>query len=395
MSWNTRAFNICVKTRIVLWKMNVRWLSSHVKGRREHGNVKTEFVYDKRVEIPVHSIQPRIAGRQWLPGSTYPSHKLPEYLPSPKDNKPALYAAVASNAPIENWADKARQILDEKLHIYGCILFRGLPLQDADDFSQFVEGLGYTFANLAGATGSRHKVGRSVYTASDNNPPSFTQEPHNEMAYMSNPPMKVFFYCNHPPTSDGGGETVIADVRDIIQRLDKDILEKFERLGMRYYSFVRCKSDKDCHRSWQETFRTNDKVEAESYMKDNGFEFRWRQDNSLSYWYHQTAFRNHHLTGERVWFNQATVGHSSHLYAHPKFADKDVSKYRYPYHCTYGDGSEIEPDVLQHIRDALWKDAVGFQLQKSDVLAFDNIYAQHGKMGFSCRRELFVSLTAE
>ena len=81
--------------------------------------------------------------------------------------------------------------------------------------------------------------------------------------------------------------------------------------------------------------------------------------------------------------------------AQPFFAGKDLPYDRCPGHTCYGDGSEIEPEVIQHIRDVHWQEAVGFQMQKSDLLVFDNVYSQHGRLGFDCERKLLVAMTSE
>ena len=62
-------------------------------------------------------------------------------------------------------------------------------------------------------------------------------------------------------------------------------------------------------------------------------------------------------------------------------------------HTRYGDGSEIEPAVLQHIRAVSWSCAVGFQWQQGDLLVFDNLLAQHARLGFTGERKLLLSMT--
>ena len=65
----------------------------------------------------------------------------------------------------------------------------------------------------------------------------------------------------------------------------------------------------------------------------------------------------------------------------------------YPFHCYYGNGSEIEASTLQHIRAVGWSCAVGFTWQTSDVLVLDNVLALHGRMSWTGDRQMFVSLT--
>ena len=67
----------------------------------------------------------------------------------------------------------------------------------------------------------------------------------------------------------------------------------------------------------------------------------------------------------------------------------------YPTHTTYGDGSEIDPEVIEHIRATGWKNAVGFPWRKGDVLVLDNLAVQHGRLSFKGDRQIMAYLTAE
>lgn len=67
----------------------------------------------------------------------------------------------------------------------------------------------------------------------------------------------------------------------------------------------------------------------------------------------------------------------------------------YPTHTTYGDGSEIDPEVIEHIRATGWKNAVGFPWRKRDVLVLDNLAVQHGRLSFKGDRQILAYLTAE
>ena len=77
------------------------------------------------------------------------------------------------------------------------------------------------------------------------------------------------------------------------------------------------------------------------------------------------------------------------------YVDADVPDDKYPINTYYGDGSEIEPEVLQHVRAVSWSCAVGFQWRKGDLLVMDNLTVQHGRMGFTGERKVLVHLTAD
>ena len=74
------------------------------------------------------------------------------------------------------------------------------------------------------------------------------------------------------------------------------------------------------------------------------------------------------------------------------FEGKELPDHLYPFHTYYGDGSEIEPDVLQHIRDVTWQSAVGFRWRNGDLLAMDNMAVQHGRISFTGPRKVLAFL---
>ena len=101
---------------------------------------------------------------------------------------------------------------------------------------------------------------------------------------------------------------------------------------------------------------------------------------------------NHPKTGDKIWFNQATLHHGSSYYQFlPGRAD--IPDYKQPTHAYYGDGSDIEPAVLQHLLATTWECAVGFKWKKGDLLVLDNLAVQHGRLGFKGERKILVYMT--
>ena len=76
---------------------------------------------------------------------------LPEFLLDARDDFPLPMDAVITedtDAEIEDWAEAAQLLLDEKLADHGAVLFRGVPMQNSDDFSAMVAGMGYRTSHL-------------------------------------------------------------------------------------------------------------------------------------------------------------------------------------------------------------------------------------------------------
>ena len=110
-------------------------------------------------------------------------------------------------------------------------------------------------------------------------------------------------------------------------------------------------------------------------------------------WQIRSAFITHPETGERLWFNQVHSHNPSYHKSLPTFINSEIPDEKFPNHSFYGDGSEIEPEVLQHIRATSWACAVGFQWRSGDLLVLNNVDAQHGRIGFTGDRKLIAYLT--
>lgn len=136
-------------------------------------------------------IPPRLAGKEFLPGST--SEDFPEVLSPPTETFP--HAVQVENPDLHSINDHAvscRRYLDENLAHYGAVLLRNLPLKTAADFASLCQGLGYKAMTYEGGAVEREELDRNsgTYTSSDE-PPQAVIEPHNEMAYCPVYPSKV------------------------------------------------------------------------------------------------------------------------------------------------------------------------------------------------------------
>ena len=127
-----------------------------------------------------------IANRKFLPGSY--GANFPKYLNEPRENFPVVVEAkdvgVSNTASPSECAQICKEGFTDKLNKYGAVLFRGFPVKDHQDFSEFFNGLGkFNSMDYIGGAAPRVQVGKDTYTASDE-PPEITIEGHNEMAYM-------------------------------------------------------------------------------------------------------------------------------------------------------------------------------------------------------------------
>ena len=143
------------------------------------------------------------------------------------------------------------------------------------------------------------------------------------------------------------------------------------------------------------TFLTNIQ-EVEAFLEKEGFAYKWEKETgALSYWYTLPPFMTHPETGEQLWFNQPTVHHCTYYKESPMYDGVSMPDDQFPTHTSYGDGTTIEPEVIQHIRAVGWQCAVGFQWKTGDLLVLDNYRVQHGKLSFNGERKILAYLTKD
>ncbi|XP_078694487.1 dapdiamide synthesis protein DdaC-like isoform X1 [Branchiostoma floridae x Branchiostoma belcheri] len=331
----------------------------------------------------------RLRGRPFLVGSDSPG--VPEFLQPPREGFPPVYVPAENGefSP-EEWAVAVREATRDEAGV-GAVLIRGMPLRTAKDFSRCVNSLALKPMSYEGGAAKRENVESNVDTASSEHP-LMSIEPHNEMSYARYYPEKIIFYCQQPADPGQGGETVMVDVREILRNLDSAVVDKFRKLGIRYHRYMPERGDffHGCN-SWKETFRTESRDDVEKYMTSQGMTWQWGEDGSISWWYNLPAMKLY--KGEWLWFCQPTLGNADFITAHPDYdSTRPIPPHLCPFNSQYGDGSDIEPEVLQHIRDVTWQAAVGFQMKRRDVLVLNNMYIQHGRLGYTGDRKLLVFL---
>lgn len=353
------------------------------------------FARGQRREIELTSPVP-LAGRKYLASSDTPG--FPRFLSGPRDDYPLfLKVQNGQGASIEQWAERSRDIIDEAYKKYKedgtavAVLFRKLPINTLEDFTKWLKGLKFDYVPYVEPTGLTPQISEYVRMGSGDSA-KYTIEPHNENAYMSK--YSKIFTVYVFQKARRGGETGIVDNREIATKLDPGFVEKCEKKQIRYWQHLPDeKSDhpSKAYKSWQRQFATNDQQVVEENLKSRGYSFEWESRNLFT-WKNLSPFICHPKTNERLWFNQLAVNHCSYLQAMPLFNDTSLPNKEYSFHSTFGDGEEIEQDLIDEVRRVKWQSAVGFEWQKGDVLFMDNLIMQHSRLSFEGERKVWISL---
>ncbi len=299
---------------------------------------------------------------------------------------PLVMQPNSQHINLTKWVVGNEEEMNKKLVEHGGILFRGFQTGSTDEFEQFTKVITPNLLNYHERSTPRSEVSGKVYTSTEYPADQFIQM-HSEMSYSSNWPQKIWFYCVKP--ADEQGETPLADNRKVFEILDEKIKEKFMEKKVMYVRNFGAGLDL----TWQNAFQTDDPGEVEQYCRDANIEFEWLENGRLRTKQVCQAVEKHPVTGEMLWFNQAHLFHVSSL---PKETRESllsvVSEEELPRNAYYGDGSPIENEVLEMIREAYRQALIVFPWEEGDVLMLDNMLIAHGRNPFVGQRKVVVAM---
>ena len=284
-----------------------------------------------------------------------------------------------------------RDFLQEKLLEHGALLLRGFPVLTAPEFAQVVRWFsGRELLDYVGGASPRMKLGGGVYTSTEY-PKYISLSLHNELSYTYTWPVHLFFHCVR--AARRGGETPLGDSRELLKKIDADVLSEFRRKHVRYERNL--SGDPGSDFSWQAAFETTERAAVEAYCRAGRVEFRWKDDGGLWLGEVRPATAVHWGTGQEVWFNQADGFHPSALTAEDYSAllatMKEEEEFRL--NSYFGDRTPLDPSALEHIREVVREEMVLVPWREGDVMIIDNMLVAHGRMPFEGPRRVLLAMT--
>lgn len=299
---------------------------------------------------------------------------------------PLVVRPAVKDVNLADWAAANRESVAAQLLAHGGLLFRSFNLRGVAEFERLVKAVSGKLLEYTYRSTPRSQVSGNIYTSTEY-PAEHSIPLHNEMSYAREWPLKIWFFCRK--TAEAGGETPIADSGRVFDRIAPEIRERFESKGVMYVRNY----GRGLDLPWQQVFNTESRPAVEEFCRSAGIEFEWQGGDRLRTKQRCQGVAAHPLTGRRVWFNQAHLFHVSSLERGVRDSLlKEFGEEELPRNAFYGDGSSIEPDALEQIREAYRLEEVVFPWQEQDILMLDNMLVAHGRTPYAGSRSVVVGM---
>ena len=294
---------------------------------------------------------------------------------------PEVVKTTLRGTNLVSWMQGNKEEIISTLREKGAILFRGFEIFDNDKFRECFKVISKDFLDYKDRSSPRSEIGGNVYT-STSHPNDQVINMHNELSYSQSWPQWIAFYCNQPSTT--GGETPIADVREVLNYLSEETKKVFKEKGILYRRLLQ----KGIGLSWQEVFQTENKEEMEANCRDRNITYKWYNEDKVAITWQKKAIVSHPKTNEELWFNHGYFFNENALNEDVKLAFESAEEL--PFNTFFGDGTSIPKEMLLEIKEAFDKARLKFLWQKGDLLFLDNMIMAHGRESYTGDRKIRV-----
>ncbi|KFZ15655.1 hypothetical protein V502_05488 [Pseudogymnoascus sp. VKM F-4520 (FW-2644)] len=315
-------------------------------------------------------------------GAPYPANTV-----TPLALKPSVHdnAEVDLDTVVETIKSLQAQdgILTKKLALHGTLLFRGLPIHSASDFSKFAHAFGYQPHEIIGIVVDRQLLAPNVAPANEA-PKEVLIYNHNESPQVPHAPEYIFFYSHRAPAK--GGETPISSSLELFYRAQQEIPEFIAELAEKgILSRVTYKEGKQYEggSTLQQAFgkeikdgddaatrRTKIEAQISRYGRGKFTTWEWTDDGLVL---------THRLPGIRTQRGTNLPTLFTGLASYYRNLQVNSGARRNVTQQLFGDGTPIPEKFLARLAEITDEIRVLHKWQQGDVLVYDNVVSQHGR----------------
>ena len=290
----------------------------------------------------------------------------------------------------EQWVHANLAELEQTLEQSGALLFRGFPIDSAEDFDTFSAAFGYPSFTYQESLSNAVRINftERVFTANEA-PKDVEIYLHHEMAQTPVSPEKLFFFCKR--AAEAGGATPLCRSDQLFSALGREnpeLAQEFRDKGLKYTTNMPAEDDPDSGqgRGWKSTLSVDTEHEAEQKLKELGYDWAWMADGGLRAVTPRLPAVMSLEDGTEVFYNQLIAA-----YMGWKGVRENPSSA-----ITFGDGSPLPIEGLDQIVALSADFTYDLQWQDGDVALIDNKLTRHGRRPFSGerKRQVLVALAA-
>lgn len=302
-----------------------------------------------------------------------------------------LQPACSNIGEFIKWYKDNSASIDEKIYQDGGILFKSIGISEVRDFEYFTKSISSNFRGWVEGNYPRKRLSNHVYISTEYDA-DYSITLHNELSFSNNWPDRLILGCLIPAAD--GGETPIADSREVLNVLNKDLIDEFEKKGVLYYRNMH--GGKGFGISWMDSFQTESQKEVEKYCEKADIEYLWKDDGGLRLTQRRPAVRLHPITKQKVWFNQADQYHPVQL-GKEEYETllmlADGVKEDLPLYACFGDGTSIEEEAVNQILKGIDRLSLSRRWDQGDIVIIDNMLVCHGRKPYKGERKVVVTMS--
>jgi alpha-ketoglutarate-dependent taurine dioxygenase len=234
------------------------------------------------------------------------------------------------------------------------------------------------FVDYAGGSAPRGAWGDGVFNI-DDTPRHIDMCYHNELCYL--PTYPRCFLVGSLATPQIGGETMVSDNQATTAALlATEVGQQLKQRRLRYIRNMTDKySGKLTYKSWQDTFKTEQREDVERYIATTDWQHEWLADGTLRTAYVVDAYEWHEGLQQNLYFS-GMVSHASFFDQWPGFNSLDDTDR--PFTMTYGDGQAFSNEELQILFDVYNQRSFPARWQHFDLAVLDNLRWTHARPAF-------------